>query len=89
MKNLSTVLFIYLFLFFFFGHVAAYRVLGQGPDVAMLDLLAHSTGLRIEPVFWHCRDAADPIVPRWELLSISFYFIFFKLKNFFFLFVFS
>lgn len=25
---------------------------------------------RIDPVTWHCRDAADPIVAQWELPSL-------------------
>ena len=33
------------------------------PIAAMPDPLTHCAGLGIEPVSWHCRDAADPAVP--------------------------
>ena len=34
---------------------------------ATWDLLTHCAGPWIEPVSWHCRDAANPIAPQWEL----------------------
>ena len=36
---------------------------------ATQDPLTHCAGPGIEPVSWHCRDAADPIVPQRELLN--------------------
>ena len=42
--------------------------------VATLDQLNHCTQLGMEPVSWRCREAADPIVPQWGLLFLSFFF---------------
>ena len=45
--------------------------LGQGSDLSRscsnARSLTHCAGLGIEPASWHCRDAANPIVPRWKL----------------------
>ena len=35
--------------------------------VAMLDPSTQCTRPGIEPASWHCKDAADPFVPEWEL----------------------
>ena len=37
---------------------------------AVPDPLIHCARSGIEPVSWHCRDAADPIVAQWELPSL-------------------
>ena len=37
--------------------------------MATLDPLTCCARPGIEPVSWRCRDAADPIVPQWELLG--------------------
>ena len=34
------------------------------------DPFSYCTGLGIEPMSWHCRDAANPIAPQWELLCV-------------------
>ena len=34
---------------------------------ATLDPLIHCSGPGIEPLTWHCRNAADPVAPQWEL----------------------
>ena len=52
--------------------------LGQGSDLnrscdlcaaaaAMPDPLTHWAWPGIEPASWHCRDAANPLAPQWEL----------------------
>ena len=40
--------------------------------VTMLKPLPHFTSQGIEPVFWCCRDAADPVAPQWELQRLTF-----------------
>ena len=35
--------------------------------VAAPDPLTHCSRLGMKPVSTHCRDAADPVVPQWEL----------------------
>ena len=42
-------------------------VVSCATDVAMSNPLTHCAGLGIQPVTFHCREAADPIVPQWEL----------------------
>ena len=63
------------FFFSFFGHPTAYGVPGARDQIwaaatVMPDPLTHYAKLGIEPASWHCRDAATPVVPQWELLSI-------------------
>ena len=36
----------------------------------MPDPLTYCTGLGLKPLFWHCKDTADPIVPQWESLIL-------------------
>ena len=43
-------------------------VVWYATGVAVPDPLTHCAGLRIEPASWHCRDAADPVVPHQEFL---------------------
>ena len=38
----------------------------------MPDPLTYCTGLGLKPLFWHCKDTADPIVPQWELHTLVF-----------------
>ena len=39
--------------------------------VATLDPLTHRAGSGIKPVFWHCKDATDTVVPQQELLTFQ------------------
>ena len=41
-------------------------------DPATQDPLIHSPGPGIQPVSWHFRDAADPVVPQWKLHTVGF-----------------
>ena len=45
---------------------------GQESPVVKPDPLTHYARPGIQYVSWHCRDAADPIVPQWELLEKKF-----------------
>ena len=54
--------------------VATYVAAAATPD-----LLTHCAGPGIKPASWHCRDAANPIVPQWELLFIYFFKVSFEL----------
>ena len=63
--------------FFFFGHPTADGVPGPGirpklqlqptPQLWKHWILNHCAGLGIESASQRSRDAADPIVPQWEL----------------------
>lgn len=70
-----SVFFLFSFFFFCFGCSMAYGVLGQVSDpshsytgaAAILDPSSHHPGPGIKPASWRSRDAADPVVPQWEL----------------------
>ena len=63
------------FFFFFLAAPQHMEFLGQGSDPSCsfnlccnAGSLSHCVEWRgVEPVSWYCRDAADPIMPQWEL----------------------
>ena len=70
------------FFFFFFFWPWHMEFLGQGSDLShSCDLchscsnagsLTHCLGLGIKPVSQWSQDAADPVVPLWEILYVFF-----------------